>query len=122
MPGRLTDRLGVGRIVLVRLHVRLHELRRHQLHLMSQLAELPRPVVGTSTGFQAHQTRWQIGEIGQNLFANQRLTDDFLASGVHTEDMKGILGNIKTDGGHVHGGCSSDRSGFCHPHSGASTP
>ena len=39
------DRLGIGRVGLVRLHKRTHELRRDQRDLMAQALQQPAPVV-----------------------------------------------------------------------------
>src|ERR1700722_6927435 len=45
---RLTDRLRIAGIVLVRLHVRLDELRGHQLDRVTQGSELAGPKVRTA--------------------------------------------------------------------------
>src|SRR5450756_2646290 len=50
-PDRLTDRLGVGGIVLVALDVSLHVLRRHQTNLVPELRQLTRPIVRRGAGF-----------------------------------------------------------------------
>ena len=56
-PNRLTDRLGVGGIVLVALDVGLHIPRRHQTHLVAELRQLARPIVRRGTGLHADQAR-----------------------------------------------------------------
>ena len=52
--GRLADRLGVGGVVLLPLHERLHVDRRDQLHLMTELLELSAPVVRARTGLHRY--------------------------------------------------------------------
>src|ERR1700693_3686742 len=62
-PGyRLTDRLGVIRIVLVAFPVGLYKTRIHKSYSMTELLELARPVVCAAAGFHAHQTRRQIAQ------------------------------------------------------------
>jgi len=43
MLGRLADRLGVGPVVLLALHVGLGVLRHHQAHRMAEPANLAGP-------------------------------------------------------------------------------
>ena len=47
----LANRLRIVGIVLLRLHVRLDELRRHQPDSVPETAEGPRPIVCTAAGF-----------------------------------------------------------------------
>ena len=56
---RLADRLGIGRVVLVALDVGLHVLRRHQTNLVTELGQLPRPIVRRGAGLHADETRRQ---------------------------------------------------------------
>ena len=58
----LSDRFGVGGVVLLALHVGLYIFWRNELDVMAQRLELPRPVMGRGTGFKADQVRaefWQ---------------------------------------------------------------
>lgn len=50
--GRNDDRLGIGGIVLLTLHKRLHVLRRDQLHFMALPGQFPCPVMGAAAGLQ----------------------------------------------------------------------
>src|ERR1700677_301365 len=50
---RRADRLGVVGIVLLPAHERLHVLRGHNLHGVTELLELPLPIECTSRGFDA---------------------------------------------------------------------
>jgi hypothetical protein len=56
---RLADRLGIGRVVLAPLYVRLHILRRHQPHIMAQRDQLAGPVMRRRARFDADQARRQ---------------------------------------------------------------
>ncbi len=49
-PNRLTDRFGIGRIVLVALEIGLHVLRWHQPHFLTQLGKFTCPIVRRGTG------------------------------------------------------------------------
>lgn len=53
----LADRFGIVGIVLLRLRVWLHKLRRHQTNRMSETAEYTRPVVGTAAGLDTNRAR-----------------------------------------------------------------
>jgi hypothetical protein len=58
----LADRFRIGRVVLVRLNVRLDELRRHQLYGMPLLHQFSGPKMCTAAGFHPDQARWPVGE------------------------------------------------------------
>ena len=53
---QFTDRLCIGRIVLLPFDERLDVGRRDQAHMMAQLSGLTRPVVRTGTGLHRHDT------------------------------------------------------------------
>src|SRR5215468_4578822 len=59
---RLTDRLGIGDIVLVGFHIGLDELRGHQAHRMSKTLQSSGPVMRTTAGFHPDQARRQLRE------------------------------------------------------------
>src|ERR1022692_3180256 len=76
---RLADRFGIGDIVFVRLHVRLHKLRRHQTHRMSKAVQRACPVMRTRAGLHTNHARRQISKKychlrAPQLFAKHRLT------------------------------------------------
>ncbi|REE07317.1 hypothetical protein B0G71_7806 [Paraburkholderia sp. BL27I4N3] len=60
---RLADGLGVSRVGLVALYVRPDELRGDQSDGVSELCELPAPVVRRAACFHANHTRFKRGEI-----------------------------------------------------------
>ena len=68
---RLAASLGVGGIVLVALDVRLHISRWHQVHLVAQRDQFPRPVMRCRTGLHANQARRPVAEVVKNLPASQ---------------------------------------------------
>jgi hypothetical protein len=56
-PDCFTDRLRVGGIVLVPLHIGLHVSWRHQLHLVAQRRQPTCPMMRRRAGLHADQTR-----------------------------------------------------------------
>ncbi len=99
---RLADRLGVGPIVLATLDVGLHVARRHQTHLMTELADLARPVVCAGTGLDADQAGRQVGEEFEHLAAAKLSGDERLAMGIDAVHLEHGLGKVEADRGHVH--------------------
>ncbi len=59
---RFADGLGICGVTLVRLDVRLHELRGHQLYRVPERFQLPRPVMRAAARFHADQAWRQVGE------------------------------------------------------------
>src|SRR5271166_1323952 len=75
--------------VLVPPHVGLGVCGWDQSHVMAQLAQLTRPVVGRGTGFHADQTWRQLGEERHDPVAAQRATQGHCSGciyPVHLED------------------------------------
>jgi len=67
---RFADRLRIIGVVLVALHIRLHELRRNQLHRNSVRLECSRPVVRATTSLHAdHAARFNRSSNALNQFA-----------------------------------------------------
>ena len=58
----LADRLGIVGVVLLRLHIWLDELWRHQPNRMAKSAEHTRPVMRALAGFDADHAWMQFGE------------------------------------------------------------
>jgi hypothetical protein len=59
---RGADRLGVITVVLLPAHRRLHILRGHDLHGVTELLELPLPIECTGGRFDADETRLQFSK------------------------------------------------------------
>ena len=55
-----TDRLGVARVVLIRLHVRPHKAWTHQLHFVPVFRNLAGEMVRATAGFHPDQERFQL--------------------------------------------------------------
>jgi hypothetical protein len=72
---RLADRLGIGHVVLLALHERLHVRWRDQAGLMTQGGDLPGPVVGARTGFHRHNAPRLGGEERQHLVSSKLLPE-----------------------------------------------
>ena len=99
---RLADRLGVGPIVFATLDVGLHIAGRHQTHLMTEPADLARPVVRAGTGLDADQAGRQVGEELEHLAAPKLFGDERFAMGADAVHLEHGLGKVEADRGHVH--------------------
>jgi hypothetical protein len=94
---RLTDGLGVCRIVLAALYIGLHVSWRHQLDLMAELDQLPRPMVRGGAGLHTHQAGRLFLEEGQQLGPPQLPAHDHGPRRVNAVDLKNVLRKINTD-------------------------
>jgi hypothetical protein len=97
----LADRLRIARITLVRLHVGLHELRRHQSDGVPQLAQLARPEVSATASFHPDQAWHEPSEKAAHLGALQRAAQDHLASLVDPMHLKYVFCQINADSRNV---------------------
>src|SRR6202167_837870 len=88
---RFRNGFGIQVVTLVRLHVGLHVLRRHQPHFMTLFAQRPPQKVGSTAGLHANQLHLQIRGEGQQLGARTSLADDHPASGIQSHQMKARL-------------------------------
>jgi len=103
---RLADRFGIGDIVLVCLHVRLHKLRCHQPHRMTTAMQRPGPVMRTGAGLHANHTRRQISKKYRYLRAPQLLAQHRLTPFIDPMYLKHVLRQIDADRCNLHGGRS----------------
>ena len=99
---RLTDRLGVGSIVLVALDVGLHIPRRHQTNLVTKLREFTRPIMGGGARLHADKARRQRLEELQHLAPPKLLSNDDLLSCIDPVNLEHVLGDIQTERGDLH--------------------
>src|SRR5256885_17133797 len=65
--------LRIRHVVLVRLHVRLHKLRRHQTNRVPEPFQHASPVMRTGAGLHADQARWEVHETTAHLVPFQLL-------------------------------------------------
>ncbi|MCY1226613.1 hypothetical protein D9M72_388550 [compost metagenome] len=96
-PDRFANRLRVVGVVLAALAVSGDELASHQAHLVPQLAQLPRPVVGTRAGFDSHQARRELRKELPHPRPCQRPAHHDLPLGVHPVYLEHILRDIQSD-------------------------
>src|SRR5579871_3717534 len=54
---RLTDRFGIGGVILLPLYIWLHVPGRHQTHPVPKLLKLSSPMMGCRTGFHSYKAR-----------------------------------------------------------------
>ena len=120
----LADRFRIRGVVLVGLHVGPDVLRRHQPHLVTELPQLPRPVMGGGTGLQADQAGRQVGEELEHLLARQPAPEHRPTLGVGAVHLEQVLGEVEADRGDLllHFGCSPCWWSLHHVHGGTSVP
>lgn len=94
---RLADRRRVRRIVLVPPHIGFGVSRRDQPHLMPQLVQLARPVVGRRARLDPDHAAWPPGKPCQHLRAPQRAANHHRATAINAMHLKHVLGDIQTD-------------------------
>src|SRR5260221_6350232 len=93
---RLGNRLGVCRIGLAALHIRLHIGRRHQPDLMSACDQFTRPVMGRRARLHTDQTRREDAEELQHLATTQLPADHNLAVSINCMNLKYALREVET--------------------------
>ena len=92
----LADRLGIGRVVLVRLHERLDELRRDQAYLVPIGAEQPRPVVRAPARLHRDRAGRQIGNEFAQTRPGQLLAQHLPPVAIDAKQVEAALGQIDT--------------------------
>lgn len=95
---RFANRLRVGLVRLVPLHVSLHIAGLHQLDVVAEPPQFARPVMRAGTGFHTDQARWLTPEELMHLAASQLAAQLRAALGINTVQLKNRLGQI--DPGH----------------------
>src|SRR5262249_50367334 len=97
-PGHcLADCLGVSRIVLLSLDVRLHVGRRHQPHGVAERLELTRPVMRGSAGLDPNEAWLQSLEKRQHVAPLQLPADNDLARSIDAMNLENRLGDVETN-------------------------
>src|SRR5207247_11429762 len=91
------DGLGVGGIVLVALHVRLHIGWRHQANGVAECVEFARPMMRRCAGLDTDETRRQLLEESNDVTPLQLAPDDHLAFRVNAMDLKNRLCDVETN-------------------------
>ena len=91
---RLADRLGIGSVVLAPFDIRLHILRRHQLHVVPQRDQLARPVMRRRTCLYPDQAWRQLCEKLQHPAPRQSLAKHSLTINIHTVHLKHALRDV----------------------------
>jgi hypothetical protein len=91
---RLADRCSIRCVVLVPPHIRLRISRRDQPHLVPQLRQLTRPIVGRRTRLQPHPAGRQLGKERQHLRASQRPAHHYRPGRIHPVHLEDLLGDV----------------------------
>src|SRR5690349_12163215 len=102
----LTDRLGIGDIVLIRFHVGLDELWRHQAHGVSKTLEFSSPMMRTATRFHTNQAPRQLGKECRHLVTFDLLPQHGLASLIDTVYLEHIFCKVNANRRNLHNGRS----------------
>ena len=91
----LADRLGIGNIILLPLHERLHIGRGDQPNIMANPHQFARPVVCAAASLQRHQASGLILKEPQHLPARYPAAEQLLTSRVCAMRLKHILCDIQ---------------------------
>ena len=98
---RLANLLGVGRVILLPLHVWLDVRRRHQPNLVTLRHKNPGPVVSSRACLDSDQT-WRQGlEESNDIVAAQLAAAHDRASAIDSVNLKYMLGDIETNCGNL---------------------
>src|SRR5262244_3661428 len=104
---RFRDGLGITAVVFIRLDIRLHELGRHELHLVAIRPEASRPIMCAATGFDADAYRGQLGDTGHQVMPGQALAIHDVAPVIHPHCVKHAFCDIDPEDVYLvlHGTC-----------------
>src|ERR1700735_5706188 len=91
---RLTQRFGIGRIVLAALDIRFDQLRRNQLHSMPKRVQQPRPEVARTARSNRDHRRRKILEKHRHILAPKLPAQNRLLGRVHSMKLKNALRRI----------------------------
>ncbi len=94
---RLADRFRVGCIVLLPLHIRLHILRRHQPYLVTECAQLTRPMMRRRAGLHAHYRRLYPRKKRHHVATAQPTPNHDSSRFIDAVDLKHMLRKVQSD-------------------------
>jgi hypothetical protein len=94
---RGADRCRIARVVLVAPDERLDVSRRDQAHIVTQRAQLARPVMGRAARLDPNQRRIEPGEKRQDLRSPQPLLHNDLAARILAVNLEHRLRDIQPD-------------------------
>src|ERR1700741_5210933 len=94
---------GIDVVLLIRLHVWLHILCRHQAHVMPLFAQSTTEKMRSSTSLHADQACAKVRCEAQQLSPRALFANYNFTSCVHTHQVKDRLPQIDTNGANLHG-------------------
>lgn len=98
------DGFGIGRIMLVALHIRFDIAGRHQTHVVPATSDLTRPEVGGAAGLNADNAGRQSGKEVCYLAPAQPPVQNNFPRSVNSVELENMLREIDPDGANlVHG-------------------
>jgi len=101
---RLKQRLRIGSIGLVPLHVGAHVLCRQQPYFDAARANQPRPVVRRAAGLHHHQPHTAVVEPALELRSGETRSLDDLPTAIGQRELEHVLCQIDCDGSSIHFG------------------
>jgi hypothetical protein len=102
----LADRFRIADIILIRFHIRLDKLWRHQPYRVPEALQRTAPVMSTGARLQANEARRQIGKEYRHLLAPQLLAQHRSTPFINSMHLKYVFRQINTDSCNLHGGRS----------------
>jgi hypothetical protein len=104
----LGDRLRIGSVGLVALHIGLHVRGRHQPDLVPERDQLACPVVCRCTSLHADEAGRELAEVIEDLSATKAHLGDPATLGICRVDLEDLLGDVEANNANLHadGSCS----------------
>jgi hypothetical protein len=99
---RFGNRLGIEKVVLVRLYKRLHKLRRDQLHIVALRSQGTTQKVRPRTCLHPYQRRLKVRSGCDQLLLVELLPDEHLAVIAECHEVKGRLAKVNTCRANLH--------------------
>jgi hypothetical protein len=98
----LADRLGVGGVVLLPFHIRLHLSWRDQPDFVTKRCDLTRPVMRCGTSLHTDQARLQLAEKAEHCTSPQLLLQNNRAISINAVELKDGLGDVDPECCNIH--------------------
>jgi hypothetical protein len=94
---RLTDCLGISRVILLPLHERLDVGRRDQPHRVAQLVDLTPPVVRPGASLHRDNAGRLCCEEPKQLRPHETLAEQHMAGGIRPMRLENVLRDVQSD-------------------------
>jgi hypothetical protein len=91
------NRFRIAIIVLLRLDMGTHILRRHQPHVVALLLELPSQVMGTATRLHCDDTNGQFAHKADHAISTYATPEHYVPGCVKSDQTAAILAKVNAD-------------------------